>query len=76
MAAATGYKLLKEYKNIHAEQVKLLAIGNLVAFIVAILAIKFFIGFLKKYGFRVWGIYRIIAGIIMLLLIWRGIIQN
>jgi undecaprenyl-diphosphatase len=72
MLAATGYKLLKEYDNIHAEQVKLLLIGNVVAFIVAILAIKFFIGFLQKHGFRLFGIYRIIAGIILLILIALG----
>lgn len=75
MMAATGYKLLKEYKNIHAEQVKLLVAGNVVAFIVAILAIKFFIGFLQKHGFRWFGIYRIIAGIVLLILIWQGYIK-
>lgn len=74
MVAATGYKLLKEYKNIHAEQVQLLVIGNVVAFIVAILAIKFFIGFLQKHGFRLFGIYRIIAGLVLLFLIWQGYI--
>lgn len=51
-----------------------LAIGSIVSFIVALLAIRFFIGFLKKYGFRVWGIYRIIVGLVMLFLIWKGII--
>lgn len=75
MMAATGYKLLKEYKNIHSEQVKLLVVGNVVAFIVAILAIKFFIGFLQKHGFRLFGIYRIIAGIVLLILIWQGYIK-
>lgn len=75
MAAATGYKLLKEYKNIHAEQVKLLAIGNLVAFVVAILAIKFFIGFLQKHGFKLFGYYRIIVGIILLVLIYTGYLK-
>jgi undecaprenyl-diphosphatase len=49
-----------------------LLLGSAVAFVVAVLAIKFFIDFLKKYGFRVWGIYRIIAGVIMLLLISQG----
>ncbi|WP_369015665.1 undecaprenyl-diphosphate phosphatase [Escherichia coli] len=44
-------------------------LGNVTAFIVALLAIRFFIGFLKKYGFRVWGIYRIIAGLILLVLL-------
>ncbi|HEY0678381.1 MAG TPA: undecaprenyl-diphosphate phosphatase, partial [Chitinophagaceae bacterium] len=48
--------------------------GNVVAFIVAILAIKFFIGFLQKYGFRLFGIYRIIAGVVLLFLIWKGVI--
>jgi undecaprenyl-diphosphatase len=74
MIAATGYKLIKEYKNIRAEEIKLLAIGNLVAFIVAVLAIKFFIGFLQKHGFKIFGVYRIIAGIILLVLIWKGYI--
>jgi undecaprenyl-diphosphatase len=50
--------------------------GNLVAFIVAILAIKFFIDYLKKYGFRVFGIYRIVAGIILLVLIFANVIKG
>lgn len=75
MAAATGYKLLKHYTDaggFSGEEIKLLAVGNVVAFVVAMLAIKFFIGFLKKYGFRVWGIYRIIVGILLLILIKTG----
>ena len=78
MLAATGYKLLKHYKEaggFTAEEIKQLAVGNLVAFVVALLAIKFFIGFVKKYGFRIWGIYRIILGVILLVLIWKGILQ-
>jgi undecaprenyl-diphosphatase len=72
MVAATGYKLLKSYDTIDKEQVQLLIVGNIVAFIVAILAIKFFIGFLQKHGFRLFGIYRIIAGLVLLVLIWKG----
>jgi undecaprenyl-diphosphatase len=41
-----------------------------------LLAIRFFIGILKKSGFRVWGVYRIVAGAVMLLLIWKGIVAN
>jgi undecaprenyl-diphosphatase len=41
----------------------LFILGNVVAFIVAMLAIKFFIGVLKKYGFKMWGWYRIVLGI-------------
>lgn len=78
MLAATGYKLLKYYKEaggFSSEEIKQLAIGNVAAFIVALLAIKFFIGFVQKYGFRIWGIYRIIVGIVLLVLIWKGFIN-
>lgn len=75
MCAATGYKLMQGYGNFTAEHIKLLVVGNIVAFIVAILAIKFFIGFLQKHGFRLFGWYRIIAGIILLMLIWQGVIE-
>ncbi len=79
MLAATGYKLLKHYKTeggFNAEEIKLLAIGNVTAFIVALIAIKFFISFLKKYGFRVWGVYRIIVGILLLILLYMNVIDK
>ena len=79
MLAATGYKLLKYYRDyggFSSNEIKQLAIGNIVAFIVALLAIKFFIGFLKKYGFKVWGYYRIIVGILLLVLIYTGYIKS
>jgi undecaprenyl-diphosphatase len=72
MIAATGYKLLKGYKTFTPADVKLLAIGNIVAFIVALLAIRFFIGFLQKHGFKLFGYYRIIVGIILLILMIAG----
>jgi undecaprenyl-diphosphatase len=74
MAAATGYKLLKgrELLMSNANNLKLLLIGNVVAFIVAMIAIKFFINTLKKYGFRVWGYYRIVVGIAILAAIGMG----
>jgi undecaprenyl-diphosphatase len=50
----------------------LLIVGNIAAFIVAWLAIKLFIGLLTKYGFRIFGYYRIILGIILLSLIFGG----
>ena len=79
MLAATGYKLYKYTKEngaFSSEQIKLLSIGNVVAFVVALLAIKFFISFLKKYGFRIWGVYRIIVGIALLILIYTGWIKS
>ena len=78
MLAATGYKLLKYYKEsggFSKEEIHYLLVGNVVAFIVAMLAIKFFINFLKKYGFTVWGWYRIVVGIILLALIYVGYIK-
>ena len=75
MLAATGYKLykhIKEHGSFSSEEIKLLSIGNGVAFVVALLAIKFFISFLKKHGFKVWGVYRIIVGIALLVLIYSG----
>jgi undecaprenyl-diphosphatase len=72
MAAATGYKLLKGYQTFTPEHIKLLLIGNVVAFVVAIFAIKFFIGFLQKHGFRLFGYYRIVLGVLLILLIISG----
>ena len=75
MCAATGYKLIQGYDTFTREHIKLLLIGNIVAFLVAILAIKFFIGFLQKHGFRLFGWYRIIAGIVLFILIWTEVIE-
>ncbi|RFS19018.1 undecaprenyl-diphosphate phosphatase [Chitinophaga silvatica] len=74
MAAATGYKLLKgrELLMAHPENLKLLLIGNVVAFVVALLAIRFFIGTVKRFGFKMWGYYRIVVGIIIIAAILLG----
>jgi len=80
MVAATGYKLLKTFKETpeilkDKHNLMLLGLGNVVAFIVALLAIKFFIGFLQKNGFKIFGWYRIAAGIVVLILLQQGIIK-
>jgi len=75
MVAATGKKLLDFYKEGHTishDQIQLLAVGNIVAFIVALLAIKSFIGYLNKNGFKLFGWYRIIAGLIIIALLQSG----
>lgn len=72
MAAASGYKLLKIYKTIDPSQISLLLVGCLVAFIVAMLAIKFFIGIVARYGFKGFGYYRIALGIVILIMIYSG----
>jgi undecaprenyl-diphosphatase len=76
MFAATGYKILKFYKegNMFGQnEVLLLAIGNLVAFIVGMIAIRSFISFLTKNGFKLFGYYRIGLGFIILVLYLAGI---
>jgi undecaprenyl-diphosphatase len=78
MAAASGYKLLKLFmdpagKALLSENLVTLLIGNLVAFVVAMAAIKFFIGFLTKYGFKAFGYYRIIVGVTILVLLFLGV---
>lgn len=69
-----GATLKKGYDYYHAgfelssEQVSLLVIGNVVGFIVAMIAIKSFISYLSKHGFKIFGYYRIVAGIVILLI--------
>lgn len=73
MAAATFLELLDTYKSINSENIWLLVIGNVVAFIVATIAIKGFVEYLTKHGFKVFGYYRIIVGSILLILIMLNV---
>lgn len=78
MAAAGGYKLLKLLTDpsgvaMLQENLVTLLIGNAVAFVVALGAIKFFIDFLTRHGFKAFGYYRIIVGGILLVLLFSGI---
>lgn len=71
MFGATAKKCYDYYKDslvLSHDQINFLIIGNIVAFIVALIAIKSFIGFLTKHGFKVFGYYRIVAGIILLVI--------
>jgi undecaprenyl-diphosphatase len=77
MAAATGYKLLKAWKEspellTNTDNLFSLFVGSMVAFVVAMLAIKFFIGFLQRNGFKLFGWYRIVVGLALLALIYTG----
>ncbi len=77
MAAASGYKLLKLFldeatRQMLIDNLGVLLIGNIVAFVVAMAAIKFFINFLTKYGFKAFGYYRIIAGLAIIILLFLG----
>ena len=77
MFAATLFKMLKIFMEpegiqILKDNLSTLIIGNVVAFIVAMLAIKFFISFVTKYGFKAFGWYRIIVGGIILIMLFTG----
>ena len=76
MAGATllkGYKLYKELGvEVFRDNWDTLLVGNVVAFLVALLAIKFFIGFVSKYGFRFFGYYRIALALIVALALLLG----
>ena len=74
MVAASAKSFLDVYKDHPEVLVKdnfaILGLGALVAYVVALIAVKFFIGYLQKNGFKMFGWYRIVAGIIVLILIY------
>jgi undecaprenyl-diphosphatase len=73
---------VKSFWDVHKDHPDVLSVNNfsmlgissVVTFFVSILVIRYFINFLKKHGFKVWGYYRIVVGLVMLLLLWRGIL--
>ena len=69
MCATTAYDLLKHYKDFTDANLIVLGIGFITAFIVAYLTIKLFLAFLQRFTFVAFGIYRIIFGVILLLII-------
>ena len=76
MFAATAYKMLKFYlegNGLGSHEITLLAVGNVVAFVVAMVAIKSFITFLTRHGFKWFGYYRIALGVIILILFLAGV---
>lgn len=76
MAAAAAKDLLDYYKEnpaLTGGEIKQLLFGNAVSFVVALIAIRLFVGFVTKYGFRAFGFYRIIVGGILLIIMALGI---
>jgi len=78
MLAASVKSMLDLHKEnpeaLNTENLSLLGISSLITFIISVFVIRYFIGFLRKHGFKIWGYYRIIIGVVMLLLLWRGIV--
>lgn len=69
MVAASGYDFLKHYKEFTESNLIALGVGFVSAFVVAYLAMKLFIRFLEHFTFVAFGIYRILFGILLLMLI-------
>lgn len=65
MLGASAKKLMDSHKTIQADDALILLFGSLVAFIVALFAIKSFITFLQRYGFKWFGYYRIGIGVVL-----------
>lgn len=79
MFAATAKKMLDFYQEgngITNHEMGMLLVGNVIGFIVALFAIKSFINYLSNHGFRIFGIYRIVVGLILIALLMTGFIQN
>lgn len=67
MVVATGYDLYKERASLSSANLDLLSIGGIIAFISALLAVRYFIAFISKRGFFAFGVYRIVLGVVFLL---------
>ena len=73
MFAATGYDLLKTPIEFNHQEIILLLIGSVVAFFTAWLAVKVFLKIVENYGFKHFGYYRIVIGVVFLLVMHNGI---
>lgn len=72
ITAASLYKVYKHFDDIKGTDINLLLIGNVISFVVAMIAIKFFISLITRYGLRFFGYYRIAVGVIILILMALG----
>ena len=69
MFAASGYTLIKNYKLINLDNLTILIIGFMTTFIVAFLVIRFLMNYIQKNDFKIFGIYRIVIGLLVLSLL-------
>ena len=72
MFAASIFKIMSEPPSISVDDIPILVVGNVVAFIVAMIAIKSFITFLTRHGFKAFGYYRIALGLLILIMLLCG----
>lgn len=76
MFATSGYDFLKHYNEFSIDDIYLLLTGFLVSFVIAFLVIKLFIKFLENFTFVIFGWYRILFGILLLVLLNLDLIRN
>ena len=69
MAAASGFDILKHYSEFNDSDMLVLSVGFVVSFFVAYLTMKLFIKFLERFTFVSFGVYRIVFGLLLLLLL-------
>ena len=67
LSAAAGYKLLKDIDKLNSQQLIEIGWGSLFSFITAFVAVKFFVGYVQKFGFKLFGYYRIFIGTVFLI---------
>ncbi len=70
LTAAALYKLLKIWPTIHSQEIGLLLYGSALSFFVAVFAMKAFVGLIKKFGFKYFGVYRVIIGTLILVRVY------
>ncbi|MEK7805151.1 MAG: undecaprenyl-diphosphate phosphatase, partial [Planctomycetota bacterium] len=75
MLGASAKKMMDSYKTIQHHDVAILLLGSFVAFVVAMFAIKAFIGFLKQHGFKWFGYYRIVLSVVLAIVAYLMKIQ-
>jgi undecaprenyl-diphosphatase len=76
MFAASGYEFIKNISSFKDQNLTVLAVGFIVSFISAYIAVKLFLKFVEKYTLNAFGIYRIIFGVLLLYLINNGVIHS
>jgi len=74
MFAASGYEFITNISSFKDQNMLVLVVGFIISFISCYIAVKWFLKFVKKYTLIPFGIYRIIVGILLLILINKGIL--
>jgi undecaprenyl-diphosphatase len=75
LLAATAYKLWQARESLSVEELQPLAISSVVAFISALLAVRFLLRFVSRHSFAAFAWYRIVFGVVILVTAWTGVVR-